>query len=133
MPLSEDIKALYRVLDSATLLVLLPELREQIKRYKRELEMMSNSATSSQESDLELAEFTGEVLATIEARIPPEEFAQLRDYFNKSRAEVAFNSERHASAFEPRFRELVDLGDRERWIVDELKRRRLLPGEPYLD
>lgn len=133
MPLNEDTKAIYRVLDSATLLVLLPELREQNQRYKRQLEMMGKNATYSQESDVELAESTGETLAALEARVPPEKFAQLRDLFNESRAAVAFDAERHASYYEPLFRDLVDLGDRERWIVDELKRRGLLPGEPFLD
>lgn len=139
MALDETTEKLFRAADAATLLALLPLIRSQIDRTSAELKRVEHGREVSADTDAKIAETYREALAKFHARIGDDpsvrdSLRKLRDKVNSALGTLRDSDEHTAQYLDDLFRYLVDLAQRERWIVDEMKRRGYLPmfGEEEL-
>ncbi|GAA2447364.1 hypothetical protein GCM10010191_75800 [Actinomadura vinacea] len=138
MALDATTEKLFCAADASTLLALLPLLRSQIEQARAELERVERHQKNSADSDAKLAETYGEALAKFHTRIGDDPEAReslraLRDKVNAALGRLREHDERTAQHVDDLFRHLVELTQRERWIVDEMKRRGYLPLFPGED
>ena len=132
-------KRAYRRADSATLLALLPELRRLSKRTQKEMEHVERSLRMEPSADIaELRDQTptaldpdGESLGSTQ-----QSHREFSGMLPLSRDGASENSTQETFAAQL-FAYSTAVGERERWIRDELKRRGLIPLWPgeddYLD
>ena len=141
MALDEITEKLYYSADASTLLGLLPLLRSQIEHMSAEMKHLEHVRQEAVDTDAKIAETYSEALAKFDARIGDdpggrEAFRKLRDKVNSPLAGLRTNDAALAQRMEDLFKYVVDLMQRERWIIDEMKRRGYLPmfagEEPYL-
>jgi hypothetical protein len=127
MALDDRTLAVYRVLDAATLLALLPALRYEAERTKEEAETFERVRQAVPEHRM------GDVpadAAVRERRMSeaglPQELALARSAHDRSAPEDEL-----AKVLDRLDRYHADLLERERWIRNDLVRRGLLPDYPF--
>ena len=132
-------KRVYRRADSATLLALLPELRRLSKRTQKEMEHVERSLRMEPSADI--AELRDQTLTALDPDgeslgSTQQSHREFSGMLPLSRDGASENSTQETFAAQL-FAYSTAVGERERWIRDELKRRGLIPLWPgeddYLD
>lgn len=132
MALDETTKKLFRAADTNTLLALLPLLRSQIEWTSAEMKRVQAAQEQGADVDAQIAETYGEALAKLHMRMGDDPNARdvlhdIRDKVNSMTGGVRKSDELAAQYVDDLFVYVIDLTDRERWIISEVKRRGYLP------
>lgn len=135
MALDETTEKLYRAADTATLLALVPLIQTQTARWKTELESVTKIAAQSADADAQIWETCSEALARLDSRFgddPKDQAAlqSIRDSLSASMQKLQAGEDRLASYSSALLTYLIQLTEREQWIVAEMIRRGYLPAFP---
>jgi hypothetical protein len=133
--LDQGTEKVYLAADTGTLLALLPLLRTQIERARAEMEHAARYEQASADADAEIAEGYGELLVTLDTQMGNDprkrDFLQgIRDRISAMMASLHENDSADPEHVADLLRYAVDLTERERWIIDEMRRRGYLPPYP---
>ncbi|MFI6637159.1 hypothetical protein ACIBI7_50460 [Nonomuraea fuscirosea] len=132
MALDETTEKLFRAADASTLLALLPLLRRQIEWTAAEMKRVQAAKEQDADADAQLAEASGEALTALHTRLGDDPdardaFQGIREKFNSVIGSLGKSDQHFAQYMDDLFRYVVDLTERERWIISEMKRRGYLP------